>query len=333
MKEIAISVLIPICNVEKYLYKCMESITKQTLKNIEIICINDGSSDNSLEIIKKFAEFDERIVIIDKTNSGYGDSMNKGLEIAKGQYIGIVESDDFINEDMFENLYNLAIKNKADIVKSSFYFYWENPEKIIYHNSFNIKDISYNLKINKIKMLNGAASIWSAIYKRSFIENSAIKFLTTPGAAYQDTSFNFKVTCLAKSIVLSPVAYLYYRQDNLNSSVKTANMEKALCLHKEFDEIRQFIINNKLEVLFSIYCTNRFNAYMWNYSRLDKKYRSEYFKIILNELQKEKIWSIDFKKLNKIAKFGGYFSVILKNRILLDLLLKINCFIKYLCLS
>lgn len=90
----------------------MESLTKQTLKNIEIICINDGSSDNSLEIIKKFAEFDERIVIIDKTNSGYGDSMNKGLEIAKGQYIGIVESDDFINEDMFENLYNLAIKIK-----------------------------------------------------------------------------------------------------------------------------------------------------------------------------------------------------------------------------
>ena len=98
---IKLSVIIPVYNVEQYLGECLESVIKQTLKDIEIICVNDGSTDNSLEIIKKFARKDERIKIIDKPNSGYGDSMNKGLETETGEYIGIVESDDFIEPDMF----------------------------------------------------------------------------------------------------------------------------------------------------------------------------------------------------------------------------------------
>jgi glycosyltransferase involved in cell wall biosynthesis len=105
---IKVSILVPICNVEKFLGKCLCSIVNQTLTDIEIICINDGSKDQSLEIIKKFVKDDQRIVVIDKPNSGYGDSMNKGMGIAKGEYIGIVESDDFINANMFDELYSLA---------------------------------------------------------------------------------------------------------------------------------------------------------------------------------------------------------------------------------
>src|SRR5574344_757344 len=107
-----VSILIPIYNVEKYLEQCLESVCNQTLKDIEIICINDGSTDSSLKIIKDFQKNDDRVVLINKKNSGYGDSMNKGLEKATGEYIGIVESDDFIEKDAFEKLYSLAKKNK-----------------------------------------------------------------------------------------------------------------------------------------------------------------------------------------------------------------------------
>ena len=94
--RVKVSVLVPIYNVEDFLADCLESLVNQTLKEIEIICINDGSKDRSLEIIKEYAAKDERIVIINKENTGYGDSMNRGLKKAVGEYVGIVEPDDFL---------------------------------------------------------------------------------------------------------------------------------------------------------------------------------------------------------------------------------------------
>ena len=122
-KQPKVSVVVPCYNVEKYLPQCMDSIINQTLKDIEIICVNDGSTDSTLRILQKYAEKDKRIKIIDKANSGYGASMNKGFSEANGEYLGIVESDDWVEPDMFENLYNLAKSNDVDVVKSNFYFY------------------------------------------------------------------------------------------------------------------------------------------------------------------------------------------------------------------
>ena len=123
-----VSVIIPIFNVERYLSQCLDSVVNQTLKEIEIICVNDGSTDKSLDIIKEYASKDSRIVIIDKKNSGYGHSMNCGMDIAKGEYIGIIESDDYAELQMFEKLYNLANKKNLDVVKSGFFYYWTKPE-------------------------------------------------------------------------------------------------------------------------------------------------------------------------------------------------------------
>ena len=128
-----VSILVPIYNVEKYLRQCLESVVNQTLKDIEIICINDGSTDSSPEIIREFASRDSRIKVIDKPNTGYGHSMNQGLKAATGEYIGIVESDDFAELNMFEVLYNTAKSNGAEIVKSN---YWSLVDK--YSNFVNL---------------------------------------------------------------------------------------------------------------------------------------------------------------------------------------------------
>lgn len=151
--DIAVSILVPIYNVEKYLEKCLDSLISQTLRNIEIICINDGSTDNSFSIIKNYAARDNRIIIINKKNTGYGDSMNQGLSKAKGEYIGIVESDDFVDKKMYEDLYNIALKYCADIVKSSFYEYWETPEKKVYSNLFKSNFINSNTEENRKNIL------------------------------------------------------------------------------------------------------------------------------------------------------------------------------------
>ena len=122
-----ISLVIPCCNVEKYVEQSVRSAMNQTLRDIEIICVNDGSTDSTLSILQKLAEEDERIKIIDKPNSGYGNSMNVGFDAARGEYIGILESDDFIEENMLELHYYLAKTNDVEVVKSNFYFYWSTP--------------------------------------------------------------------------------------------------------------------------------------------------------------------------------------------------------------
>ena len=112
-----VSLLVPICNVERYLRECLDSAVAQTLRDIEIICINDGSTDSSPDIIREYMERDSRVKMIDKANSGYGDSMNRGLEMARGEYVGILESDDFMFEDSLQKLVAKADAEHADVVK------------------------------------------------------------------------------------------------------------------------------------------------------------------------------------------------------------------------
>ena len=118
MEDISVSIVVPVYNVHNYLKECMDSILKQTLKNIEVICVDDGSTDNSLSILRSYEKRDLRVKVITKANSGYGNTMNIGIDQARGKYIGIVESDDYIDANMFERLYMTAELYQAEIVKS-----------------------------------------------------------------------------------------------------------------------------------------------------------------------------------------------------------------------
>ena len=272
-----VSIVVPIYNVEKYLRECLDSLIKQTLEDIEIICVNDGSTDSSAEILEEYKNKDSRIKVINKPNSGYGASMNMGFEKAQGEYIGIVESDDFANSKMFEDLYDLGVKNNADVVKSDFYYYMTAKKqarkagKITSHKNgkpFNIKDDCSILKI--------VPSIWSAIYKREFLQSNGIKFLETPGASYQDTSFSFKAFSCAERIVFTPKGYINYRQDNENSSVK--QKDKVFIICEEFKEITNFL-NSRKEIKQVVNDTKlqiQFKTYMWNVKRIDEQYRDEF---------------------------------------------------------
>jgi glycosyltransferase involved in cell wall biosynthesis len=275
---IKISILVPICNVERYLPKCLDSIIAQTLDDIEIVCINDGSKDNSLSIIQDYANKDNRIVVIDKPNSGYGDSMNKGLKIAKGEYIGIVESDDFTEVNMFADLYTTAQKNKVDIVRSKYYLYWEDKgdEKYLDYRFKFFDKVFIPNEQKTIYMLPPA--IWSAIYKRDFLEQNDIHFLPTPGASYQDTAFFLKSLFCAHSMIFLNKYYLHYRQDNDSSSVKNCSLEKAAFVSKEYNEFYKFAQKQqdsfcKIEKIVN---TKYLRTMLWNLYRVAKKDRIKY---------------------------------------------------------
>lgn len=328
MSKIKVSILVPICNVEKYLKQCLNSLVSQTLKDIEIICINDGSKDKSLEIIKDYLKNDRRIVLIDKVNTGYGDSMNCGLFKARGEYIGIVESDDFADINMFQRLYEIAKMYSADVVKTNYFLYWDNPQKKQLYNNLQITTIIHDSTICKEKILMSSSSIWSAIYKRDFIISNDVCFLTTPGASYQDTSFKFKTTLLAKKIVLLPEAYLYYRQDNANSSVKAGTYEKAILLHKEYEEMYNFITKYKFTSHLVLFYTEVLNGCFWNYLRIDNIYKAMYFQSMRSFINHFDGFCIDHRYTSKILRLGGLNAIKNNNRLLLDVFIKINRTIK-----
>ena len=268
-----VSVLVPICNVEKYLAQCLDSLVNQTLQEIEIICINDGSTDNSLSIIKEYAAKDGRIVVIDKPNSGYGDSMNRGLKIAKGEYIGIVESDDFADVDMFEQLYRFAQLGNIDIVRSNYYEYWDDKgDALFFEADITRYDKMISLSEEPTLLLMPPA-IWSAIYRKNFLLENDIRFLPTPGASYQDTSFFIKTLCKAKKIVYTKDKFLHYRQDNVSSSVKQCSLQKAKYVHKEFQECDKFLKKEHkwYKGFKNFYNTKKLKTFFWNLYRVDDK--------------------------------------------------------------
>lgn len=193
-----LSILVPVYNVEEFLPQALSSLVDQSLSDLEIICINDGSTDGSLAIMQRFARKDSRISIIDKPNTGYGDSMNLGLKRAKGDHIGILEPDDWIEPDAFQTMYAAAVKHKADVVKANYYRCRTDPKT----------KLTLNQKVTEItteeiltprdarQVFQFAPAIWSAIYRREFLRQQKINFLPTPGASYQDLSFSFKVWTL-----------------------------------------------------------------------------------------------------------------------------------------
>lgn len=277
-----VSVLVPIYNVEQYLPKCLDSILAQTLQDIEIICIDDGSTDQSGEILDEYAAKDSRIRVIHQVNGGYGKAMNAGLAIAQGEYIGVVESDDFASLDMYEKLYRAANTYNAQVVKSNYYRYWGNGKEKIKYEPL-LKHLPYSQVIHSWayqKLFRIQPSIWSGIYEREFLTKNQIDFLETPGAAYQDTSFTFKVFALAERVLLLEDALLYYRQDNGNSSIHSA--EKASHIRLEYAEINEFLQQkHNFDALHDIRNQAMFHTYVWNYVRL----KPELCKQFLQDMQ------------------------------------------------
>lgn len=268
-----ITVLVPCYNVEKYIEECLWSIHNQTYPHLEILCINDGSTDNTLEILKKFECVDSRIRIINKANSGYGASMNIGLNQATGDYIGIVESDDFIEPVMFELLIKQAIEHDLDIVRACYFqFRTSDGSNELIKNDFVPKNEIF-CPIKNQSPFYQAPAIWAAIYRRGMLNDNNIRFLETPGASFQDTSFAFKAYCCAKRFLMIDDGVLHYRIDNENSSVN--NPEKVFCVCDEYEEMWKFAqanpdlyraVKNLIPVL-------QVATYTWNYNRLSSSLR------------------------------------------------------------
>lgn len=243
-----LSIIVPVYNVEKYLPKCLESLIKQTLKDIEIICVNDGSMDNSLAILKEFASKDSRIRIINNQHQGVAKTRNTGIEQSTGEYIGFVDSDDYIDIDFFEKLYNSATKSNSDIAIAS----------ILKHkNFFNIYNAKYTKEEtaitiqDKIKLCEDKKHFffyaWNKIYHSGFIKENNIKF--SEGQIYEDVMFAIKALYYSNKIIsVYGTKYHYIEHENSLTKSKDKTGEKEQDLIKAYSELQEFCNSKNIEI-------------------------------------------------------------------------------------
>ena len=280
----AVSILVPTYNVERYLSQCLDSLCSQTLENIEIICINDGATDGSPAILCDYAARDSRIEVIDKANSGYGASLNIGIERARGEYLAIAEPDDFAERTMYGTLYALAKQYDCDLVKSNFYEYAEG------RNRKNRNLQGYPVKkpfdpADEPRIICTIPSIWTGLYRTDMLVREGIAFRETPGAAFQDTSFVLKAWFASKRCVLVRKALLHYRMDNPSSSVKTSDRIFVVC--DELAESERFLRERPERCARFIpwFHADKWGKYRWNYERIDATCHEEFAERMRQEYQ------------------------------------------------
>lgn len=251
-----VSVVVPVYNVGNYLRECLDSIRVQTLKELEIICVDDGSTDSSAQILDEYAKKDDRFRIVHKVNEGYGKAMNVGISMAASPYVGIVESDDWIEPHMYETLYRLMEERQADVVKADYYEFYEGDEGTrieryvpcisesrlghylpfdrerfgrllgLYDTVFDIRDHEEAFLFEKYT--------WSGLYRRKFLKENSILHNESPGASYQDNGFWFQTMVKAERISFTGQAFYHYRIDNLNSSIHSREKVFAVCDEYDF---------------------------------------------------------------------------------------------------
>lgn len=224
MADIDVTVVVPCYNTEAFLDQCLTSIEANDTARLEVIVVNDGSTDGSLKIMQRHAERDARIRVIDKPNEGYGASVNRGIAEARGSYIAIAEPDDYLKPGMYDRLIAFGRRyGEPDIVKSS---YWRvcmpgTEQERIWHCAYykRIKPARQPFTLADCpRLIQHHPSIWSALYRKGFLDERGIRFREVPGAGWVDNPFLIETMLQARSIVYTDDAFYCYREDAPGSS-------------------------------------------------------------------------------------------------------------------
>ena len=229
-----VSVIVPIYNVEKYLEKCINSLLSQTLEDIQIILVNDGSKDNSGNIAKEYEKNNkDRVIYVEKENGGLSDARNYGLKYATGDFIAFLDSDDYIEKNAYEKMYNKAIEENADYVECD--FIWEFPNKIRVDKQYPYK--------NKKEMLSFVRVVaWNKLIKRQLITDNNLEF--PKGLRYEDVEFTYKLIPFVNKFVYVDKPFIHYVQRE--GSIANVQNERTAEIFTVLDNVIEFYKKNNI---------------------------------------------------------------------------------------
>lgn len=250
-----VSIIIPVYNAEKYLLRCVDSLVNQTLKEIEIILVDDFSTDNSGILCDELALKDERIKVIHKKNEGAGFARNAGIEIAKGKYIGFVDSDDYVDVKMYESMYNVAEKYSTDFVMSSVILIGGNvfskegevsvktyfDTDTLFETERDIKNLflgTLGSLPNEKEDTKYGTSVWKNLFKKEIIDNNNLKFMSEREMLSEDALFIMDyIKCIKSAVGIKEAYYYYVRNEvSISNSYKKDRFEKSMIFASEVEK-------------------------------------------------------------------------------------------------
>lgn len=295
-----ISIIIPVFNVEKYIYKCITTVCNQKNTDIEILIINDGTLDNSIEIVKQID--DNRIRIINQENGGLSSARNTGIKNAKGQYIAFVDSDDWVDVNIYKKLYNIAIDNDCDIVQCDFYKAYSEFENFNLNTEKRIDILNSNQALQNLynEKYIQTIVVWNKIYKKELFNN--IEF--PKGKLHEDEFTTYKLLYKAKKIGITNESLYYYRQTPNSIMNKKFNI-KRLDILEALEERIEFM--NKI---------NNYDLYLKSLQKYEFLLRKMFF-LCKTEIKNNKSLLKEIKQ-KQITIFKGYLfnkNISIKNKI------------------
>lgn len=297
-----VSVIIPVYNVEHYLRQCLDSVRAQTLPDIEIICVNDSSTDGSLDILEDYAKKDSRIQVVTQPNGGAGAARNKGLSMAKGKYLSFLDSDDFFEPDMLELAYKKAEEDKADfVVFNSDQYYTDKKKFVEVPWTLRIKELPPYMPFNHRQMTDNIFKVfvgwaWDKLYSREFVENNHLLFQEQRTS--NDMLFVFSAVAIAKRISIVNKVLAHQRRDAKDSLSKT----RENSWHCFYDALTTLRDRLKAEGIYreteKDYINYALHAVLWNINTLAEPTKSK----LIDKMKQE--W---FEDLGIAGKSENYF--------------------------
>lgn len=284
MKKPVISVIVPVYNVENYLAKCLDSILCQTFSNIEIICVNDGSTDSSRKILEEYKHKDSRIKIVDKKNGGLSSARNAGMKVATGEFYSFIDSDDWIDITMLEKLYNNMLEHESDIAICAVHQFDETNQKIddsnpyytleYFDKTFDNRAFSY---VNtKPFIMDVCVMAWNKLYRRSLIEKCQAEF--PDGLIFEDGPFFFTIFFKTQKVSIVRDFLYYYRINRKNSIIQKAGkkflnvIDVAEIMYNKIKDISDF------EDFKYTFFRKKVEDFIYRFEHLNPKYKTAFAK-------------------------------------------------------
>lgn len=283
-----VSVIVTVHNSARYLRRCLDSVTHQSLKDIEILCIDDSSTDASPDILREYAKKDARIRIINDPDSSYGHKINRGIDLAEGRYLSIIETDDLYQRDMLKNLLEAAESTGVDYADGNYSRLLSVGDKRVRINTPKYPSDAYGRVLKNAENIQYLGrpyvmGIWTGLYRGSFLRKNHIRLSETPGASYQDTSFAFLILALAESAYHLNQSVYEYSIDNDGSS--TYDHTKIMAIAKEYDCLySELKSRNVSKDIWDKYYIMKYIGYYWNAQRLGLPAAEEFLDFYHDEL-------------------------------------------------
>lgn len=295
-----ISVVIPTFNASKFLREALNSLVAQTFTDWEALCVNDGSTDDSLAIMQEYAAKDSRFRILDGPNGGYGKAMNRGMDAAKGKYMAIFEPDDYLPANAYKALFTLAEENQLDIAKGNFANFWGDGAERKFQTNNNIVEKQLICPRRELLAFCFSSFTWTCLYRMDFLRQHGIRHHETPGASFQDNGWFILTFSYADRLMCTRELVYYYRTDNPASSVRNFKDDSKMhAMRNEYAFSRRHLEQNPQiwQQVQPAWVWRRVIMHEFTMERLLPEHRLIYLKDFSREIQAME--GMDFSMLGK----------------------------------